>query len=48
VSDLVGAEHYFKRTDQWNKLNVRFTKALSVFNKQEDLSYDYYVARKHT
>ena len=43
---LVGAAPYFRTTDPRMKLDARFTKALSVFNKQDDLRFDQYVARK--
>ena len=46
IEALVGAAPYFRTTDPRMKLDARFAKALSEFNKQDDLRFDQYVARK--
>jgi len=46
IEAFVGAAPYFKTTDPRMKLDARFTKAMSEFNKQEDLRFDQYVAHK--
>ena len=46
IEALVGATPYFRTTDPRMKLDARFAKALSEFNKQDDLRFDQYVARK--
>ena len=46
IEALVAAAPYFRTTDPRMKLDARFAKALSEFNKQDDLRFDQYVARK--
>jgi len=46
IEALVGAAPYFRTTDPRMKLDARFAKALSEFNKQDDLRFDQCVARK--
>jgi hypothetical protein len=46
IEALVGAAPYYKTTDPRNKLDIRFTKALRELEKQEDMRFDQYVARK--
>ena len=46
IEALVGAAPYFRTTDPRMRLDARFAKALSEFNKQDDLRFDQYVARK--
>ena len=46
IEALVGAAPYLRTTDPRMKLDARFAKALSEFNKQDDLRFDQYVARK--
>ena len=43
---MVGAAPYFRTTDPKMRLDARFAKALSELNKQDDLRFDQYVARK--
>ena len=43
---MVGAAPYFRTTDPGMKLDTRFAKAFSEFNKQDDLLFDQYVAGK--
>ena len=43
IEALVGAAPYFRTTDPRMKLDARFAKALSEFNKQDDLRFDQYV-----
>ena len=46
IEALVGAAPYFRTTDPRMTLDARFAKALSEFNKQDDLRFDQCVARK--
>ena len=48
IEALVGAAPYFRpgTTDPRMKLDARFAKAFSEFNKQDDLCFDQCVARK--
>ena len=46
IEALVCAVPYFRTTDPRMKLDVGFAKAFSEFNKQDNLSFDQYVARK--
>jgi hypothetical protein len=46
IEALVGAAPYFRTTDPRMKLDARFAKALSEFNKQDDLRFDQYVEPK--
>ena len=48
IEALVGAAPYFRTTDPRMKLDARFAKALSEFNKQDDMRFDHwqYVVRK--
>ena len=44
IEALVGAAPYFRTTDPRMKLDARFAKAFSEFNKQDNLRFDQYVA----
>ena len=46
IEALVGAAPYFRTTDPRMKLDARFAKAFSEFNKQDNLRFNQYVARK--
>ena len=46
IEALVGAAPYFRTTDPRMKLDARFAKAFSEFNKQDNLLFDQCVARK--
>ena len=46
IEALVGAAPYFRTTDPRMKLDARFAKAFSEFNKQDDPRFDQYVERK--
>ena len=46
IEALVGAAPYFRTTDPRSKLDARFDKAFNEFNKQDNLRFDQYVARK--
>ncbi len=46
IEALVGAVPYYRTTNPRVKLDARFAKAFNEFNKQDDLRFDQYVARK--
>ena len=46
IEALVGAAPYFRTTDPRMKLDARLAKALSEFNKQDNMRFDQYVVRK--
>ena len=46
IEALVCAAPYFKTTDARNRLDARFNKAFKELDKQEDMRFDQYVARK--
>lgn len=46
IEALVAAAPYFRTTDPRKKLDARFAKAFSEFNKQDDPRFDQYVARE--
>ena len=46
IEALVGAAPYFRTTNLRMKLDARFAKAFSEFNKQDDLCFDQCVERK--
>ena len=48
IEALVGTAPYFRTTDPRMKLDGRFAKAFSEFNKQDDLRFDQCVAHKPT
>ena len=46
IEALVGAAPYYRTTDPRAKLDAHFAKAFNEFNKQDDLRFNQYVARK--
>ena len=46
IEAMVGAAPYYKTTDPRMKLDARYNKAFSELDRQEDLRFDKYVARK--
>ena len=46
IEALVGAAPYFRTKDPRMKLDACFAKAFSEFNKQDNLRFGQYVARK--